>query len=276
MDDFVKAASVMDEPEVLRRLFFPRREFPGDAAFPGVAELTVEVDTGVSLGCRFYPAARDERSAPAILYFHGNGEIAADYDYVAPLYRNRGISLFVADYRGYGRSGGSPTCASLVADSHPVFERFASFLRESGHHGSLFVMGRSLGSAPAIEVAFRHQDALEGLIVESGFAGERNQLDRLGVAHLFEYPEKIVGFGNDVKIARVRIPTLIIHGEWDDLIPAEEGRRLMELSGAVERSSFFVPGAGHNDLLDVALDGYMETIARFTDSAGSRRREVME
>lgn len=260
MHDFVETAGVMDEPEILRRLFFPRRELPGEAVSGGAEELSIVVDRDISVGCRFYPAGE---SAPAVLFFHGNGEIAADYDYVAPLYRKRPLNLFVADYRGYGKSGGTPGCAALVADCRPLFEGFVSFLRDRGYTGGLFVMGRSLGSAAAIEVAYRHQDRLKGLIVESGFAGETSQLDRLGVTHLFDHPERIVGFGNDIKIREVRIPTLVIHGEWDDIIPAEEGRRLLELSGASEKKSLFIPNAGHNDLLDVAPEEYMAAIELF-------------
>jgi alpha-beta hydrolase superfamily lysophospholipase len=261
MDEFVRAAEVMDRPEILERLFFPRRELPEEASRGNGMPHTIKVAEGISIGCRFYPA---KRVAPSILYFHGNGEIAADYDYVAPLYQERGINLFVADYRGYGRSDGNPGCVSMIADSHPLFKGFVSFLQGQGYGGDLFVMGRSLGSAPAIEVAYHYQDQLKGLIVESGFAGQQNQLARRGVSRLFDNPEKVIGFGNDLKIRGIRIPTLIIHGERDDLIPAEEGRSLFALSGALEKKSLFVAGAGHNDLLERGLERYMEAVASLT------------
>jgi len=265
MDEFVKAAGAMDRQEIPERLFFPRRELPEEARPAIGMALMVRVAEDISIGCRFYPAAI---GGPSLLYFHGNGEIAADYDYVAPLYQERGINLFVADYRGYGASDGRPGCAALIADSHPLFKGFLSFLRDQGYQGDLFVMGRSLGSAPAIEVAYHYQQGLKGLIVESGFADQRNQLARLGVSHFFEDPEKVIGFGNHIKIRHIRIPTLIIHGEEDDIIPVEEGRGLLALSGALEKKSLFVAGAGHNDLLDRALDRYMGTVASFTGARG--------
>jgi alpha-beta hydrolase superfamily lysophospholipase len=261
MDEFDKAAEVMDRPEIVERLFFPRREVPEEGRPRNGMLRVIEVVENVSIGCRFYPATKN---GPSLLYFHGNGEIAADYDYVAPLYRERGINLFVADYRGYGTSDGSPGCAALIADSHPIFEGFASFLQEQGYGGDRFVMGRSLGSAPAIEVAYRYQQQLKGLIVESGFAVQRNQLTRLGVSRLFENQEGIIGFGNDLKIKEIRIPTLIIHGERDEVIPAGEGRTLFALSGASEKKSLFVAGAGHNDLLERGPDRYMDAVASFT------------
>ncbi len=127
--------------------------------------------------------------------------------------------------------------------------------------GGRIVMGRSLGSAPAIEVAFRCRDRLSGLIVESGFASQQNQLRRLGVTHLFRDIENIVGFGNDIKIKDVRIPTLIIHGEEDEIIPVTEGKALLALSGAEAKRALFVAGAGHNDLLERAGEQYMQSIA---------------
>ena len=259
-DDFVKAAAALDMPEILDRLFFPRRELAAERGPANGSSYAIEVAENITISCRFYRAADD---APSILYFHGNGEIAVDYDYVAPVYVERRINLFVADYRGYGRSGGKPTCAALIADSHALFDGFMALLGDLGYAEYCFVMGRSLGSAAAIEVARRYQETLMGLIVESGFSSQTNQLERIGAAHLFEQPEKVIGFGNDIKIREVAIPTLIIHGEEDTIIPASEGRALYSLSGAAHRKSLFVPGAGHNDLMEVALDRYMGAVASF-------------
>jgi alpha-beta hydrolase superfamily lysophospholipase len=252
---------LMDRPEIIYRLFFPRR---ADAMERGPQNGTnhfIEVAPGVSIGCRFYAAKTD---APNILYFHGNGEIAPDYDYVSSLYTQQGINLFVADYRGYGMSDGSPACSAIIKDARPLFQGFVMFLGSEGYPGDLFVMGRSLGSAPAIEVAYQYQQLLKGLIVESGFASQQKQLTRLGVTRLFKDVDRVVGFGNDLKIKKVQIPTLIIHGEEDEVIPVTEGKALYELSGATEKKALFVPGAGHNDLLETGWREYIEAIATFT------------
>lgn len=264
MVDFAKNVELMDRPEIVYRLFFPRRE--SDLTdVPNAVTIRIEVDEGVSIGCRFYPARPD---GPNILYFHGNGETVPDYDYEAPIYRKRGLNLFVADYRGYGFSDGEPSCSSMIKDSHPIFHGFSDLLAARGFAGPLFVMGRSLGSAPAIEVAYHYQSNLRGLIVESGFSSGRNQFRRLGVAHLFDGVQNVIGFGNDVKIQDVTIPTLIIHGEMDTIIPSAEGHSLLRLSGSAKKSSLFVPGAGHNDLMVEALDGYMSAVQKFVQSAG--------
>jgi alpha-beta hydrolase superfamily lysophospholipase len=256
--DLDKGPEMMDRPEIIHRIFFPRRERSEDG--PDGTNRFVEVAKGISLGCRFYPARKDGSN---ILFFHGNGETAPEYDYVAPVYRDYGLNLYVADYRGYGMSNGSPGCSHMIRDSHPVFRDFASCLRELDFTGGLYVMGRSLGSAPAIEVAHHYQEQLKGLIIESGFAGSRNQFARLGVTHLFKDMDDAVGFGNDLKIREIGIPTLIIHGEADGIIPVAEGRSLFALSGASKKLSLFVPHAGHNDLMQKALNQYMEAVAGF-------------
>ncbi|MHB8110466.1 MAG: alpha/beta hydrolase [Syntrophorhabdaceae bacterium] len=260
MVDFGSGLAQYDRPEILYRLFFPRREIAPDT--PRAQNHFVEVAPGVSICCRFYKARTD---GPNIIYFHGNGEIAADYDYMAPVYADRGINLFVTDYRGYGGSGGSPTCTSMIEDSHPLFRFFVALLKDNGYTGNIVVMGRSLGSAPAIELAYRYQDEIKGLIIESGFAGARNQIGRLGVEYLFEDNAEPIGFGNDIKIKDVKTPTLILHGEWDDIIPAAEGRTLYETSGSRKKSCLFIPNAGHNDIMMHGLKAYMDKITEFTN-----------
>ncbi len=259
MTDYDRGLELYDRPEILYRLFFPRREVAPDTQ--KAMNHYVEVSDGVSICCRFFPVRND---APNIIYFHGNGEVAADYDFVAPVYAQYGLNLFVADYRGYGGSGGTPTCTAMIKDAHPLFDYFRQYMKETGYTGSLFAMGRSLGSAPAIELAFHYQDMLEGLIIESGFASARNQIGRLGVEYLFEGIEEPVGFGNDLKIEDVRIPTLIIHGEWDEIIPASEGKRLYDLSGAREKFSLFIPQAGHNDIMYYGMERYMDAVRTLT------------
>ncbi|MBP8626540.1 MAG: alpha/beta hydrolase [Syntrophorhabdaceae bacterium] len=264
--DFDMALEEYNLPEVCHCLFFPRREYVEDREHPKAKNYFIKATDDISIGCRFYPAHNE---GPNILYFHGNGEVAADYDYIAPLYQKRGLNLFVADYRGYGASEGKPTCLGMIKDAHPTFHGWKEILYTEGYRGKLYVMGRSLGSAPAIEIAYHYQNNIVGLIIESGFASSYNQIRRLGVAHLFRNRENLVGFGNDLKIKEIHIPTLIIHGEWDEIIPVTEGRTLYELSGAVKKTPLFVNGAGHNDLLLVAPIVYMNAIERFIISTSS-------
>lgn len=255
---------ILDRPEVLRVLFHPRREDEFGPGRPGTLTITFEVEPGLHIGGRLYPASHH---APAILYFHGNGEIAADYDGIAPLYMGLGITLLVVDYRGYGISGGRPTASHLLADAIHIFEDLGDVLAEQSlAPARLYIMGRSLGSAAAIEVARHASDRLAGLIVESGFADTFALLDRLGL-RVQGADEECDGFDNAAKIETVQRPTLIIHGRNDVLIPASDGQELYRRSASADRRLVLIPGAGHNDLLWVGKKTYFEAIQTFTGAA---------
>jgi len=99
--------------------------------------------------------------SPCILYFHGNGEVACEHDWLAQLYNTEGISLFVADYRGYGLSDGVPSFASVTADAHSICSFFLEKVRPSGNGVPLFVMGRSLGSHCAVELAYHYPERFQ-------------------------------------------------------------------------------------------------------------------
>lgn len=256
--------SLLDRPEVLRVLFHPRREDAFGPRRPGILPATFEIELGLHVGGRLYLAGH---RAPAILYFHGNGEIAADYDGIAPLYTELGITLLVVDYRGYGTSGGRPTASHLLTDAVQVFEGLTSVLEKQNLVPTrLYVMGRSLGSAAAIEVAQHAGDQLAGLIIESGFADTFGLLARLGL-HVRGADEADDGFDNAAKMEKIQTPTLVIHGRNDVLIPVTDGQELHRRSAATDKRLVLVPGAGHNDLLWLGRETYFEAIRAFVGAA---------
>jgi len=251
---------ILDQPEIQRVLFYPRREDAWAADFPTAWRVAVEVEPGVRIGGRLYPATP---SAPLILFFHGNGEIAADYGDIAPVYTQLGIGLLVMDYRGYGSSDGEPTASHLLSDAVAVFGAVGRLCAENGLAPSrLYVMGRSLGSAAAIELAVHAQEQLAGLIIESGFADTFALLARMG-ARVPGAQEDRNGFGNAAKISRLGLRTLIVHGQSDVLIPASDARELFRRSAAEDKQLVLIPGAGHNDLMWVGMTQYMDAIRSF-------------
>ena len=259
MEEDESGLSIFDQPHVLQVMFYPRRDFPGSSSASSNASVHfIEVEEGISIGCRFYWVDRD---SPNILFFHGNGEIASDYDPIAPQYNRRRINLFVADYRGYGSSGGHPTATGMIRDAHKVFQGLKEILRGQEARGSLFLMGRSLGSASAIELAFHYQREVKGLIVESGFADAFGLLARFGVS--IKGAREETGSFNLRKIRSISIPTLIIHSQYDHIIPVNEGIQLHNTSGAEEKELVIIPNANHNDLMVVGLDHYFGAIERF-------------
>ncbi len=261
------AAAVADDPDyslldrggVSAELFFPR---PDPSPTPaGATDHVVEVGDGVSIAGRRYEI---DAHGPTIVYFHGNGEVVGDHDGIAPLYHSIGTNLFVLEFRGYGRSTGSPTIEHLVADGAVCGERALELLDADGFDGPRFVMGRSLGASPALEVAARVPGYC-GLILESGAGNVGRFAGRLGVQASADLDRLIAT--HEAKLATITMPTLIIHGLLDDLVPVDNALATAELLTASEVTTELVEGAGHNDLLLVDPGRYIESIARLIESA---------
>ncbi|MCB0192449.1 MAG: alpha/beta fold hydrolase [Anaerolineae bacterium] len=249
--------NILDHPEVLSILFHPRRGV--DFTSNGVS-VPIEVEPGLSLSAYLHEAGD---SAPLILFFHGNGEIAADYATIGPMYAQLGISFLIIDYRGYGMSGGQPTTSNQLTDAVAVFEQLDDILAANNvKPAKIYVMGRSLGSASAIEVAHKNGDQLGGIIIESGFANTFSLISRLGGLDI-DADDATMGYGNTAKIEEITIPTLIIHGMEDYLIPASDGQTLHDRSAAADKRIVLVPRAGHNDLMLVGMAPYFNAVNDF-------------
>jgi len=246
--------TLLDRPEVCRAIFHPRGEWGPSSGSYNVHMIPVESD--ISIGARFYLAGS---SAANVLFFHGNGEIASDYEDVGPLYNRIGVNFLVADYRGYGLSGGVPTVSAMLEDSHRILDYARAWLEADGYNGPLVVMGRSLGSAPALELA-AHRDGIDGLIIESGFALTAPLLSLLGVDVARLGLDEAQGFRNMEKIGQFAGPTLIIHAQYDHIIPYSDGEALFAASGAAKKKMLRVDGADHNDLFFVGMERYLEAV----------------
>ena len=252
--------TVLDRPEVLQVLFHPRKNYGSPYSTTDVRLISVGVEPGVRVGGRLYPA---ESNSPLIIFFHGNGEIAAEYDEIAEFYHQIGVTFLVWDYRGYGLSTGTPTVGNLLKDAAALFERTPDICRTNKLDPKrTYIMGRSLGSASAIEVAVRSSKGLMGIIIESGFSDTFSLLSRLGV-RIKSINEDSDGFGNLTKIMKVEIPLLVIHGEADVLIPPHNGRELFEGCGTQQKRLVLIPGGGHNDLMFVGLKTYFDALEAF-------------
>jgi alpha-beta hydrolase superfamily lysophospholipase len=257
-------ARFLDIPEVLEHVFFPRVVRPG--ASRGEI-ISIEVEKPITIQGVLHFASS---LAPTIIFFHGNGETAYDYDDLGPIYAGLGINFFVADYRGYGTSGGEPTYSAMLEDAELVLLKLCRLQRERGLSGALFVMGRSLGSAPALELASRFADRMRGLIIESGFADTYRLLVTLGVDSSFLVPDKELQVSNLQKMKRVTMPVLVIHGELDEIIPVNEGIDLYNADPVDDKEILLIPGAGHNTIFSLGLGEYLKAVSSFVHRLGGR------
>ncbi len=256
-----------DNPSVLAVVFHPRSEGAGSAG--GFESLTVPVEDGGTLGGRFYSAGTN---SPTILFFHGNGEVVADYSDLARIYTRMGINFMPMDYRGYGRSSGVPTVTSMLKDAHPVFDFARRWLKEHGYTGRFAVMGRSLGSASALELAATHTNEIDGLIIESGFADAVALIQRLGWRPAGGQDLTDTLFRHCEKIRLYTGPTLIIHGMRDTIIPVSDAEALYQASGSTTKKLLRIRGAGHNDLLAVGMDEYFRAVSNLVQNSTRAER----
>ena len=245
--------SPLDRPEISMNSFYPRQNWTPTPA--GAEDQTVTVDGGIDLSCRFFPVGKEN---PTILFFYGNGETAADYDNIAPLYNQVGINFFVADYRGYGNSGGSPAFQAMLSDAREVLNALRGFLQTSGYTGSVFVMGRSMGRHAAFELAANCHDQIEGMIIESG----RPTLGQF-THGLADDQASILEAAYQNKVRSIGMPVLVIHGESDTLAPLQDATRMFQEFPSAKKTLLTIPGAGHNDLLYLGINEYFAAIVDF-------------
>lgn len=257
MADYTK----LDRPEVLSHIFYPRlTERTPLAEYSHDFDCSVEEN--IMLGCRFHRAGED---APTIIYFHGNAETVCDYDEIAAKYVEFGMNLLVTTYRGYGWSTGTPTVTTMLQDTDIILQKTQHWLEENGYTGSLFVMGRSLGSAAAIDLTERHMETIKGMIIESGFSDTLPLTQTLGIVTEGTDITEEDCFRNSQKIAEITIPTLILHGSNDQMIPVKLAEKLQACSGARAKQFLIVPGAEHNTMITVGGDRYFDAIKNFVD-----------
>jgi pimeloyl-ACP methyl ester carboxylesterase len=265
--------SGFDISEITRCLFYPRPEWRMPALGQGAESHLIQVARDVVIGARFYLAGK---SCPNILFFHGNGEIVSDYDEMGLLYNQIGINFLPVDYRGYGRSTGEPTVSAMMQDAHVILDYVRQWRRNQAFTGSIIVMGRSLGSAPAIELACHYPDFIDALIVESGFAHIGPLLRLMGI-DISQYGlSEDQGPRNLQKIHQWDKPLLIIHAEYDQIFSIGEGESLFDASPSKDKKLIIIPNASHNDIFFHGMNVYLEAVRELADKIVPEKKRFPE
>ena len=262
----------LDRLGICSYLFYPRPDYgiPTTLKVKGASseDVLIPVEGDVEVGATFHVARKD---SPNILFFHGNGEIVADYADMADLFLDVGLNFLPVDYRGYGRSSGKPTITDMIRDSHRIFAFVRNWLATGGYSGPIIVMGRSLGGASALELVASYGDRIDGLILESSFALTRVILDLFGVNMDALGLTEEEGFRNIDKIRTFGKPTLVIHGEFDHLVPFSEGQALYHASPAPDKVLLKISKADHNDIFCLGIKPYMDAIKQLAARVVSLR-----
>ena len=201
-----------------------------------------------------------------LLWFHGNaGNISHRYEVVRELV-NLKIAVFIIDYRGYGRSEGSPSEQGLYRDARAAWNHLTN---ERGVPANRIVLfGDSLGGAVAIDLAIEVEPA--GLIAQSSFTS----ISDMAAEVMPFVPTLFLRTKMDslAKIPRVSCPKLFIHSPNDEMVPFRMGRSLFD--AAREPKQFYeVAGASHNEMDTVGGRAYFDAIQNFVRSCAPARAD---
>jgi fermentation-respiration switch protein FrsA (DUF1100 family) len=220
-------------------MLFPRAlAGPGGPPPPEAAAWFLERPGGVRVECRLFRGEAHDDSPPpsTVVFFHGNAELIDHAGDLVTEYRRRGLSVLLVEYRGYGRSTGTPAQGDLTADALAAIDDAAA--RHAIDPSRLIYHGRSVGGGIAAQVAARRPPA--ALILQSTFTSVASFAWGMGA------PPFLVSnpFRTDRVLPGLACPVLIMHGDRDTIIPTAHGRRLAALREGIT----YVELAGdHND-----------------------------
>lgn len=234
----VALAAIILLPRIERRLvFFPTAGWDVDPATAAPAhELEFQTRDGVTISGLWLPALEP---AGVLVYAHGNGGNLSHRIPTAAVWRDElRLSILLFDYRGYGRSQGTPSEEGIFLDTLAAYHE----ARRRGRQVPI-MLGRSLGTVPAIRVAAREE--VRGLILDSPLASAVAMATRVipipGIHYLSSYR-----LDNVNRIQEVTCPLLVMHGEFDRVVPLEQGRRVFD-AARTSKTFILLEGMGHND-----------------------------
>ena len=216
-----------------------------DAAVPGARDVVLRTADGLELGAWYVPGGAPD--AATVLVANGNGGHRGGRAPLAKALSDVGLGVLLFDYRGYGGNPGSPSEDGLALDVRAARDHLVD---EVGvRPDRLLYLGESLGAAVVTELATEHPPA--GLILRSPFV----DLASVAAVHYSFLPVRALlrdRFPLAERIARIDVPTTVVYGSEDSIVPPEQSRAVADAAAQLHRV-VEVPGADHND--QVLLDG---------------------
>jgi uncharacterized protein len=206
----------------------------------------------------------DASSRPTILFFYGNGMCMADAMGEFRKFRKLGANVMIPDFAGYGMSGGKPSEQTFYATGDACWEHLLS--RKDIDHRLIVPTGWSLGAAVAIDLAARYPVA--GLATFSAFTSMGDMAGGL----LPWLPTSLLirhRFESERKIREIDVPTLIVHGRGDQIIPHAMSERLAR--AAKGKVTWLSVQTDHNDLFDMGSGEILAAFGQFLQDLNPRR-----
>jgi fermentation-respiration switch protein FrsA (DUF1100 family) len=247
-----------------RMLYFPLRDIettPRSAGFE-YEEIFFEASDGIKLNGWFVPAVNP---SGILLFCHGNaGNISHRMDSIR-IFRSLGLSTFIFDYRGYGKSGGRPTEKGTYLDAEAAWQYLVE--KRGSRPAEIVLFGRSIGGAVAAWLARNHDP--RALIMESAFLSVPDIASDLYPFLPVRYLTRFK-YNTQEYVRGVRCPVLVVHSREDEIIPFSHGLRLFESASAPKE--FLEIRGDHNYGFLLSGKEYEDGLARFlAELPGGRR-----
>jgi len=234
-------------------MMFPRPPVKYELG-PDYLQLTAP--DGVKIAARYWA---NPQAKYTLLYLHGNYEELGSIGEYLPQFVAAGYAVLAIDYRHYGRSEGTPTEATLYADSRLAYDYIRTKLGLPAER--IVIFGYSLGAGPGIELA-RHVPAA-GLVTQGAFVSAYRVMTTIP----FFPGDKFV---NIAKVPELKLPMFVIHGTADNTVPFWHGEKLYAAITA-RKQKLFVEGGPHAGLGDFTGPRYWAELRKFTDSLSGLR-----
>ncbi len=203
------------------------------------------------------------RSPKVMLYLCGVGRNMGDYNYLARVsaFRQLGFSVFVFDYRGYGRSEGNfPREAQLYEDAQAAWDYLVRAYRIPAE--DIVIYGESLGGAIALDLTLQQPDA-GGLILQSSFTSMAEAVQQKAFTQLIPVKRMLTErFESLEKIHSLHVPVLLLHGTADSVVPADMSQRLYA-AAPHPKQLHLIPEADHVRIYRAGSASYLRAIAAF-------------
>lgn len=235
-------------------MFAPTRVFMDSPADHGINHEEVLIDTSDGEKLYGYLIPYKEKTDKTIIYLHGNADnVSSWYTACTEIQKHVPVNALVVDYRGYGKSTGSPTRKGVINDSLAMYD----YLIQRGIiPDDISIYGRSIGGAIGLELASRRK--VKSIVLQSSFTCIRDI-----AKDVYPLIPQIVILNNLLNsaelIKKTNIPVLISHGSNDETVPVKHSYKLFELANEPKKL-IILEGAGHNDVSQFFNEEYFAAL----------------
>ena len=237
-------------------VFFPHSDIDTNPNAWGMQYSNIELKTEDNLKLHGWFIPAKNKSKKVILFCHGNAGNISHRGLSLKIFHELGLNVLIFDYRGYGKSKGSPHEQGLYKDVNAAW----TYLRkEKGYKKeNIIIFGRSLGGAVAMWLALKVQ--APSLILESTF----NSFRGIASAHSPYLTPFIIArynFNTESRVSKFKGKLLVIHSSQDDIIPYALSKKIF--ASAAGPKTFLTIRGGHNDAIHKSLTAYNKGLKKF-------------